>query len=157
LFSVFWLQAGLLWIISLVVQVGQLSPEPGRFLWLDVLGTALWLFGFTFEAVADLQLYRFKADPANTGKVMNRGLWAYSRHPNYFGEFCIWWGLFCITLATPGSRWVVISPLLITILLLKVSGVSLMEKTIGDSRPEYEEYKKSTSSFIPWFPRKEKS
>ncbi len=156
LFTVFWLQAGLLWIISLVVQVGELSPEPAKFIWLDALGTIIWLFGFGFEALADWQLYRFKADPANEGKVMNKGLWAYTRHPNYFGESLVWWGLFIITLATPGSAWVVISPLLITFLLLKVSGVTLLEKTIVDSRPEYEEYIKSTSSFIPWFPKKEK-
>lgn len=156
LFTVFLLQAGLLWIISLVVQVGELSPEPARFIWLDLLGTLVCLFGFSFEALSDWQLYRFKADPANNGKVMNKGLWGYSRHPNYFGESLVWWGLFLITLATPGSGWVVISPLLITFLLLKVSGVTLLEKTIVDSRPEYEEYRKSTSSFIPWFSKKEK-
>jgi steroid 5-alpha reductase family enzyme len=156
LFTVFWLQAGLLWIISLVVQVGELAPEPSRLIWLDALGTIVWLFGFGFEALADWQLYRFKADPTNKGKVMNKGLWAFTRHPNYFGESLVWWGLFIITLATPGSAWVVISPLLITFLLLKVSGVTLLEKTIADSRPEYEEYMKSTSSFIPWFPKKEK-
>jgi steroid 5-alpha reductase family enzyme len=156
LFTVFWLQAVLLWTISLVVQVGELSSEPARFIWLDALGTIVWLFGFGFEAVADWQLYRFKADPENKGKVMNKGLWAYTRHPNYFGESLVWWGLFMITLATPGNAWVVISPLLITFLLLKVSGVTLLEKTIVDSRPEYEAYIKSTSSFIPWFSRKEK-
>jgi steroid 5-alpha reductase family enzyme len=105
---------------------------------------------------SDWQLYRFKAVPENKGKVMKKGLWAYTRHPNYFGESLVWWGLFLITLATPGSGWVVISPLLIGFLLLKVSGVTLLEKTIVDSRPEYAEYIKSTSSFIPWFPRKEK-
>jgi len=121
---------------------------------LDLVGAIIWAAGFTFEAVADWQLYRFKADPANKGKVMNKGLWAYTRHPNYFGESLVWWGLFLITLATPGSAWVVISPLLITLLLLKVSGVTLLEKTIVESRPEYADYIKSTSSFIPWFPRK---
>ena len=156
LFTVFWLQGGLLWIISLVVQVGELSPEPARLTWLDLLGTLVCLFGFAFEAVADWQLYRFKANPDNKGRVMNKGLWGYTRHPNYFGESLVWWGLFLITLATPGSGWVVISPLLITFLLLKVSGVTLLEKTIVDSRPEYEEYIKSTSSFIPWFSKKEK-
>ena len=123
---------------------------------LDLLGVITWVVGFMFEAVGDWQLYRFKADPENKGKVMNKGLWAYTRHPNYFGESLVWWGLFIITLATPGSAWVVISPLLITFLLVKVSGVTLLEKTIVDSRPEYAEYIKSTSSFFPWFPRKEK-
>jgi len=154
--TVFGLQGVLLWVISLVLQVGQISAIPARLIILDFLGAIVWTVGFIFEAVADWQLYSFKADPANKGKVMNKGLWAYSRHPNYFGETLVWWGLFLITLATPGSFWVVICPLLITFLLLKVSGVTLLEKIIVDSRPEYEEYIKSTSSFIPWFPKKEK-
>jgi steroid 5-alpha reductase family enzyme len=154
LFSVFGLQGVLLWTISLVLQVGQISAVPARLVMLDLLGVIIWAVGFVFEAVADWQLYRFKADPENKGKVMNRGLWAYTRHPNYFGESLVWWGLFIITLATPGSVWVVISPLLITFLLLKVSGVTLLEKTIVDSRPEYRDYIETTSSFIPRLPRK---
>ena len=157
LFTVFGLQAVLLWVISIVVQVGQLSPEPARFVWLDGLGATLWAIGFGFEAVADWQLARFKADPANLGKVMNHGLWAYSRHPNYFGECLVWWGLYLITLATPGGAWAIISPVVITFLLLKVSGVTLLEKTILDTRPEYKDYIKTTSSFFPWFPKKENS
>jgi steroid 5-alpha reductase family enzyme len=163
LFTVFGLQGVLLWAISLVLQVGQLSAIPARLsaiparlVVLDFMGVIIWAVGFIFEAVSDWQLYRFKAVPENKGKVMKKGLWAYTRHPNYFGESLVWWGLFLITLATPGSGWVVISPLLIGFLLLKVSGVTLLEKTIVDSRPEYAEYIKSTSSFIPWFPRKEK-
>ena len=156
LFTVFGLQGVLLWAISLVLQVGQISVIPARLVMLDLVGAIIWAVGFIFEAVADWQLYRFKADPENKGKVMKKGLWAYTRHPNYFGESLVWWGLFLITLATPGSAWVVISPLLITLLLLKVSGVTLLEKTIVDSRPEYADYIKSTSSFIPWFPKKEK-
>ena len=156
LFTVFGLQGVLLWTISLTLQVGQISAIPAKLVMLDLLGMIIWAVGFIFEAVADWQLYRFKADPENKGKVMNKGLWAYTRHPNYFGESLVWWGLFIITLATPGSTWVVISPLLITFLLVKVSGVTLLEKTIVDSRPEYADYIKSTSSFIPWFPRKEK-
>jgi steroid 5-alpha reductase family enzyme len=156
LFTVFGLQGVLLWAISLVLQVGQISVIPARLVMLDLLGVIMWAVGFLFEAVADWQLYRFKAEPENKGKVMKKGLWAYTRHPNYFGESLVWWGLFLITLATPGSGWVVISPLLISFLLLKVSGVTLLERTIVDSRPEYAEYIKSTSSFIPWFPRKEK-
>ncbi|MGW8222524.1 MAG: DUF1295 domain-containing protein [Syntrophobacteria bacterium] len=154
LFTVFGLQGVLLWAISLVLQVGQISVIPARLVMLDLVGAIIWAVGFIFEAVADWQLYRFKADPENKGKVMKKGLWAYTRHPNYFGESLVWWGLFLITLATPGSAWVVISPLLITLLLLKVSGVTLLEKTIVESRPEYADYIKSTSSFIPWFPRK---
>jgi len=130
---------------------------PSSFVLLDLLGTIVWVVGFTFEAVADWQLYRFKSDPANDGKVLDQGLWAYSRHPNYFGESVIWWGLYLIALATPGSWWVIVSPLLITFLLLKVSGVTLLEKTIQESKPEYREYIKSTSAFFPWFPGRHKT
>ena len=154
LFTVFGLQGVLLWAISLVLQVGQISAIPTTLVMLDLLGAIIWAVGFIFEALADWQLYRFKADPENKGKVMNKGLWAYTRHPNYFGESLVWWGLFLITLATPGSAWTVISPMVITFLLLKVSGVTLLEKTIVDSRPEYREYIETTSSFIPRLPRK---
>ena len=150
LFTVFGLQAVLLWVISLVLQVGQLSPTPERLGWLDWAGASLWAAGFAFEAISDGQLLRFKADPANRGKVMDRGLWAYSRHPNYFGECLVWWGLFFITLSTPGSLWTIISPLTITFLLLKVSGVTLLEKTILETRPAYRDYMERTSPFIPW-------
>jgi steroid 5-alpha reductase family enzyme len=154
LFTVFGLQSILLWLISLVVQVGQLAPLPDRLTWIDGLGTVIWAVGFGFEAIADRQLARFKADPYSQGQVMDRGLWAYSRHPNYFGESLLWWGIFVIGLATPGSAWTVISPLLITYLLLKVSGVTLLEKTIVETRPAYRDYIKRTSAFIPWLPRR---
>jgi steroid 5-alpha reductase family enzyme len=157
LFTVFGLQAVLLWVISIVIQTGQISPVPSRLVWLDGLGTLIWAVGFGFEALADWQLARFKTDPANAGKVMNRGLWAYSRHPNYFGECLVWWGLFLITLATPGGTWAIVSPIVITFLLLKVSGVTLLERTITDTRPEYADYMKTTSRFFPWFPRRERS
>jgi steroid 5-alpha reductase family enzyme len=154
LFTVFLTQAVLLWLISLAVQVGQISPTPARLTGLDLLGALVWAAGFTFEAVADWQLARFKADPANQGRVMNKGLWAYSRHPNYFGESLIWWGLFLITLATPYGWWALVSPVLITFLLLKVSGVVLLEKDIAERRPEYREYLETTSAFLPWFPQR---
>jgi steroid 5-alpha reductase family enzyme len=154
LFTVFGLQGVLLWIVSLVLQVGQISIIPAKLGIFDLLGAMIWTVGFIFEALGDWQLYRFKAEPENKGKVMNKGLWAYTRHPNYFGDSLVWWGLFVIALATPGSGWMVISPLLITFLLLRVSGVTLLEKTIADRRPEYQEYIKRTSRFIPWFPRK---
>jgi steroid 5-alpha reductase family enzyme len=157
LFTVFGIQGVLLWLISLVTQAGQLSRIPDRMVWLDMLGLLLWLVGFYFEAVGDLQLSRFRSDPQNRGRVMQTGLWSYSRHPNYFGETLIWWGLFLITLSTPMSLWTILSPITITFLLLKVSGVTLLEKTIVDSRPEYREYKKRTNAFFPWFSKKEKS
>ena len=154
LFTVFLTQAVLLWLVSLAVQIGQVSPTPARLTGLDLGGALVWAAGFTFEAVADWQLARFKADPANRGRVMNRGLWAYSRHPNYFGESLIWWGLFLIALATPWGWWALVSPVVITFLLLRVSVVTLLEKDIVERRPEYREYLETTSPFVPWFPKR---
>jgi steroid 5-alpha reductase family enzyme len=153
LLKVFILQAVFLWVISLVVQIGQLAPAPARYTWLDGLGLVVWAAGFFFESVADWQLAQFKRDPRNQGQVMNRGLWAYSRHPNYFGEFLVWWGLFLITLATPGSWWTAVSPVVITAVLLKMTGIPLMEKTIVETRPGYREYIQRTNAFFPWIPR----
>jgi steroid 5-alpha reductase family enzyme len=156
LYKVFILQSIFLWVISLVVQFGQFSMTPASFTRLDILGVAVWTAGFLFESVSDWQLTRFKADPQNKGKVMDRGLWAYSRHPNYFGEFLIWWGLFLITLSTPNSWWTVLSPVIITSVLLKMTGIPLTEKTIVNTRPGYADYIERTSAFIPWFPKKER-
>jgi steroid 5-alpha reductase family enzyme len=154
LLTVFMLQAVLLWVISLVVQVSLISPLPKKLVWLDVAGIIIWTVGFTFEAVGDWQLTRFVRNPANKGEIMNSGLWGYTRHPNYFGESLIWWGMFLFALATPRSVWVVISPLLITFLLLRVSGVTLLEESMLSSHPEYQDYVRNTSAFIPWFPKK---
>ncbi len=156
LFKVFLLQALFLWVISLTIQHAQVSAAPAYLTWLDFLGLIIWMMGFIFEAVSDWQLARFKADPANKGKVMDRGLWAYSRHPNYFGECLIWWGIFLIALATPASWWTVASPLVITAVLLKMTGVPLTEKTIVKTRPAYREYIQRTPAFFPWFPKKER-
>jgi steroid 5-alpha reductase family enzyme len=155
LLKVFLLQAVFLWVISLAVQIGQISPAPDYMTWLDLLGLVIWTLGFAFETASDLQLARFKSDPDNAGKVMSKGLWAYSRHPNYFGESLVWWGIFLIALATPSSWWTVISPLVITVVLLKMTGIPLTEKSIADKRPGYTDYIKQTNAFIPWFPRKE--
>ena len=103
--------------------------------------------------MGDWQLARFKSNPANKGKVMDQGLWAFSRHPNYFGEFLIWWGLFLVTLATPDNWWTVCSPLIVTMVLLKMTGIPLTEKAITSTRPGYEAYVKRTNAFIPWFPK----
>jgi len=154
LFKVFILQAIFLWAIALALQWGQIAPQPNRFTRLDILGLAVWAVGFFFEAVGDWQLARFKANPSNKGLVMDQGLWAYTRHPNYFGETLIWWGIFLITLATPGSWWTVISPLIITMVLLKMTGITLMEKTIVHTRPGYRDYIARTNAFIPWLPKK---
>ena len=156
LFNVFLVQAVFMWVIALALQFGQIPPEPARLTGLDYLGALLWLFGFLFESIGDWQLARFKSKAANKGKVMDRGLWAYSRHPNYFGEMLIWWGIFLITLSVPGGAWTVISPILISIVLVKITGVALTEKTILEKRPEYHDYIARTSALIPWFPKKER-
>ncbi|MCG6911762.1 MAG: DUF1295 domain-containing protein [Deltaproteobacteria bacterium] len=156
LVKVFVLQAVFLWIISVALQWAQLSAVPDRFTAWDVLGLLVWIVGFIFEAVADQQLYRFKADPGNKGKVMDQGLWAYSRHPNYFGESLMWWGIFLIALSTPAGWWTVVSPLVITTVLLKMTGVTLMEKTIVHTKPGYNDYIARTNAFVPWFPKKSK-
>lgn len=153
LVTVFWLQAGLLWIVSLVVQLGQWSSTPSGLVVTDWAGAGLWLVGITFEAVADRQLKRFKADPDNKGKVMDQGLWRYSRHPNYFGETMVWWGIAVVVLPTAHGIWALVSPCLITFLLLKVSGVTLAEKNMESRRPGYAAYARRTNAFIPWFPR----
>jgi len=120
--------------------------------WFDLIGIVLWCIGLTFEAVGDFQMARFQADPQNAGRVLDRGLWRLTRHPNYFGDFCVWWGLYIIALAS-GAAWTIVSPLLMSFLLLKVSGVTLLEKTIIDRRPEYAAYQTRTSSFFPWPPQ----
>lgn len=146
LYLVFWLQAGLAWVISLPLLAAVAAPAPLALL--DYVGVALWLVGLAFESVGDLQLARFKRDPANRGKVMDRGLWRYTRHPNYFGDFCIWWGFYLIALSA-GGWWSVVSPVVMSVLLLKVSGVTLLEQDIGERRPGYDDYAARTNAFFP--------
>lgn len=150
LYLVFGFQALLAWIISLPLLGAIAAGSP--LTWLDGLGAALWLVGVTFEAGGDWQLARFKADPGNAGKVMDRGFWRYTRHPNYFGDFCVWWGLYLIALAA-GAWWSIVGPLLMSFLLLRVSGVALLERSIGKRRPEYADYVRRTNAFFPG-PRK---
>ena len=152
LYIVFGLQAVLAWIISVPLLLAINSSAPLSML--DAVGVALWLIGMVFEVVGDYQLLRFKRDPANRGRVLDSGLWRYTRHPNYFGEATIWWGYYLIAVAG-GGAWSVYAPLLMTLLLLKVSGVSLLEKDIEERRPDYREYILRTNAFIPG-PRKDK-
>ncbi len=149
-YLVFGLQAGLAWVISLPLLAAINSTTPLG--WLDALGVMLWFIGLVFEAGGDWQLSRFKGDPVNRGKVLNTGLWRYTRHPNYFGDFCVWWGFFLIALSS-GAWWSVVGPLVMSILLLKVSGVALLEKDIGDRRPDYNAYIQRTNAFFPGPPR----
>ena len=151
-FKVFLLQGILLWIISAPLLAAQFLPAPDRLTLLDFLGIAVWLIGFFFEAAGDFQLARFKSDPANKGKVMDRGVWRFTRHPNYFGDAAQWWGYYLIA-ASAGGWWAIFSPVLMTLLLMRVSGVALLEKTL-ETRPGYKEYVERTSAFLPWFPKK---
>lgn len=150
LYIVFGLQALLAWVISLPLLAAATGTAPLG--WLDALGVLLWVVGFVFEAGGDWQLARFTANPANAGKVMDRGFWAWTRHPNYFGDACAWWGLGVLGVAA-GGWWSLPGPLLMTLLLLKVSGVSLLEKDIGERRPGYADYVRRTSAFLPRPPR----
>jgi steroid 5-alpha reductase family enzyme len=146
LYLVFWLQAFLAWIISLPLLGVFASNAP--LAPLDYVGIALWVVGFVFEAGGDWQLARFKRNPANADAVMNRGLWRFTRHPNYFGEFCIWWG-FWFMAASAGAWWSAVGPALLTVLLLRISGVRLLEKDIGKRRPQYADYVLKTNAFFP--------
>lgn len=148
---VFALQAVLAWIVSAPLLAGVSASREWSAL--DTAGFVVAAFGLVFETAADWQMARFKADPAHQGRVMDRGLWRYSRHPNYFGECCVWWGLYLMALAA-GGAWSIVSPLLMTVLLLKVSGVSLLEKDIGERRPAYRDYVARTNAFVPGPPRK---
>jgi steroid 5-alpha reductase family enzyme len=156
-FQVFMLQGLLLWIIAMSLMAAESNASPGRFIALDIVGAVVWCIGFFFEAVGDWQLARFRADPANKGKVMRSGLWAYTRHPNYFGEATMWWGLYLIAAGTRWGFWTIFSPLLLTFMLLRVSGVALLEKAQVETKPKYRDYIESTSAFIPWFPRRRSS
>ena len=154
LFTVFLLQGVILWFVSLPIQLAATYDDSKPLGWLDVAGIIVWTLGVFFEAVGDWQLSSFKAKPENSGKVMDRGLWHFTRHPNYFGDFCVWWGLYLIASAG-GAYWTFLSPLLMSVLLMKVSGVTLLEGSISDRRPDYARYKARTSSFFPWFPMPE--
>ena len=146
-FQVFLLQ-GLLTVVILIPVTYTLAHQSSDLTWLDALGAAVWLVGFVFESVGDLQLARFKKAPGNRGRVITSGLWKYTRHPNYFGDALQWWAFYLIALAA-GGWWTVFSPLLMTTLLVRVSGVSLLEKSLAQSKPGYREYMATTSAFVP--------
>jgi steroid 5-alpha reductase family enzyme len=146
LWLIFGFQAALAWVISLPLAGAIAGESPiGA---LDALGIALWVVGVFFEAVGDWQLMRFKRDPANAGRVMDRGLWRHTRHPNYFGDFCVWWGLYLVAVSA-GAWWSVAGPLIMSFLLLRFSGVRLLERDIGERRPAYVEYVRRTNAFFP--------
>ena len=151
LYVVFGLQGLLISVVGLPLLAAIASDAPLGLA--DAVGVGLWITGVLFESIADAQLSAFKADPGSKGRVMDRGLWRYSRHPNYFGNFCMWWGIGVVALGV-GAWFTLVGPILMSVLLLRVSGVSLLESTITERRPEYRAYQERTSSFFPWFPRR---
>jgi steroid 5-alpha reductase family enzyme len=153
LVTVFALQGVLMWVVSLPVQLGQAdaTPELG---FVAAFGVLVYLVGLGFEVVGDAQLARFKADPANRGTVMDRGLWRYTRHPNYFGDACVWWGIALVAAETGSGAWGLIGAVVMTVLLRRVSGVTLLEKSLVKRRAGYDEYVRRTSPFVPRRPRR---
>ena len=151
--QIYMLQGAVVFLVALPIQLVIATPGRGP-RWTDLLGVLLFGLGFLFEAVGDWQLTRFKKNPAHRGQTIEEGLWRYTRHPNYFGEAVLWWGIFIIGLGSPLGLWGLISPLTICFLLLKVSGIPMLEaKYLGN--PQFEAYKARTNAFFPWFPKKE--
>lgn len=152
-FQTFLLQGILMWLISLPLLGANFYTDTNELSVLDYFAIFVWIIGFIFEAGGDYQLASFKKNSANKGKVLNTGLWRYTRHPNYFGDSAIWWayGLFCIA---AGSYWPVLGAVVMTLLIIKVSGVALLEKSLKTDKPEYNDYIQKTSAFFPWFPKK---
>lgn len=151
--KVFLLQGVILWIVSLPLLGAMYAAAPATLGIADWIGTGVWAIGFFFEAVGDWQLLRFRMNEANRGSVMDRGLWRYTRHPNYFGDAVQWWGFYLIALSA-GAWYAIISPLLMTYLLMRVSGVAMLEKTLKETKPAYRDYVQRTSAFFPMPPRK---
>lgn len=149
--QVFLLQGFLILIVAFPVTWTVMAPVT-PFKMVDAIGIIIWITGFVFEAVGDYQLLTFKRNPENKGRIIQSGLWKYSRHPNYFGEVVLWWGIFCVAIGTPGGWVTIIGPLLITYLILFVSGVPMLEK-LYEGNPEYKRYQARTSRFFPMPPR----
>ena len=150
IYIVFGLQAVLAWFVAMPAVAAAASPAPLG--WLDVIAVAVWAIGMLFEVVGDWQLMRFQRERDSRDQVLDTGLWRYTRHPNYFGEALLWWGIYLLAVSA-GAWWTLASPLLMTVLLLRVSGVALLEKDIADRRPAYREYIRRTSAFIPLPPK----
>ncbi len=152
-FQTFLLQGALIMIVSLPLLGISASKQSGNLNLFDYIGILIWIIGFTFEAGGDLQMAYFKRNPENKGKVLNTGFWKYTRHPNYFGDSVVWWAFALFSIAA-GGYWQIIGSIVMTFLLVKVSGVAMLEKTLRISKPQYQEYIRKTSSFFPWFPKK---
>ncbi|MFZ0042591.1 MAG: DUF1295 domain-containing protein, partial [Solirubrobacteraceae bacterium] len=152
LVAIFGLQGLLVLVVSLPIQVA--AERAAGLSAAAIPGVVVFAVGLFFEAVGDEQMRRFKADPGSRGQVMDRGLWRYTRHPNYFGDFCVWWGLWLIALVAGGTWWTLIGPAVMSTLLIRVSGKALLEKEMAQRRPGYADYVRRTSGFIPLPPRK---
>jgi steroid 5-alpha reductase family enzyme len=160
LITVYGFQGILMWIVALPLQIGIAQSAQASFGLLTGIGCIVFTAGFTIEALADAQLRDFKSDPGNDGKIMQSGIWAWSRHPNYFGNACLWWGLFLIATQSPFGALTILSPILMTFLLLRVSGVALLERRMARTKPDYLIYRQSVNAFVPlppsWKRHKEK-
>ena len=143
----------MLWLVSLPVQLGQLSADPARLGALGLAGAAIALIGLAFETIADAQLVLFKKDPGNAGKVLDRGLWRFTRHPNYFGDALVWIGLWLVAAETAAGRFAVIGPAYLVFTLTRWSGMPTVEGRMRRRKPDYEDYVRRTPAFIPWFPK----
>lgn len=152
-FQVFLLQGVLILIVSLPLFGVHYSGFSGELFWLDYIAILIWTIGFIFEAGGDYQLYRFKKKQKNKGEILKTGLWKYTRHPNYFGDTFVWWSYAMFSIAA-GGYWQIIGAIVMTLLIIKVSGVALLEKTLQETKPKYKEYVAKTNSFFPWFPKK---
>lgn len=152
-FQVFLLQGFLIVIVSLPLFGVNFYTRSNELIWLDFIALTVWLIGFIFETLGDFQLAKFKMNPDNKGKVLDKGLWKYTRHPNYFGDTLIWWSYALFSIAT-GGYWCILGSVLMTFLIVKVSGVALLEATLKDKKPEYQDYIRKTNSFFPWKPKK---
>jgi steroid 5-alpha reductase family enzyme len=150
---VFALQMPMLWLVCLPVQLGQLSPNPAPLGALGLAGAAIAVIGLAFETVADAQLVLFKKDPANAGKVLDRGLWRYTRHPNYFGDALVWIGLWLVAAETTAGFFSIVGPVFLVFTLTRWSGMPTVEGRMRRRKPEYEDYVRRTSAFVPWFPK----
>jgi steroid 5-alpha reductase family enzyme len=153
LVTVFALQGALMWIVALPVQLGLRGNEPTPPAFLAV-GIAAWLVGFGFEAIGDAQLTPFRADPTSSGRVLDTGLWRYTRHPNYFGDACVWWGIALVALGAPAGVVGLIGAIVMSVLLRRVSGVTLLERALVKRRPGYADYVQRTSAFVPRPPKR---
>lgn len=152
-FQVFLLQGILILIVSLPFLGVHFGDTSGGLSWIDYLAILIWIVGFSFEAGGDYQLFQFKRNPENKGKVLNSGFWKYTRHPNYFGDSAVWWAYALFSIAA-GGYWQIIGAVIMTLLIIKVSGVAMLERTLKNTKPKYADYIEKTNTFIPWFPKK---